>query len=93
MESTVTGSSEEELREQAIRSLKQKRDFRMHLLMYVVVNAFLIGIWALTGGGFFWPAFVLGGWGIGLVANAWDVFLRRPITESEITRETDRLRS
>ena len=31
-----------------------------------MVNAFLIGVWALTGHGYFWPAWVLGGWGIGL---------------------------
>lgn len=92
MEFDTPSESESDLREQAIASLKKKRDFRTHLLMYVLVNAFLIGIWAISGADFFWPAFVLGGWGIGLVANAWDVYGRRPITESEISREAERLR-
>jgi hypothetical protein len=37
--------------------LKQKRDFGAHLFIYLVVNGFLIGIWAFTGTGFFWPVF------------------------------------
>jgi hypothetical protein len=30
--------------------------------------------------------------GIGVAANAWDVFVRKPITDSEIVREEQRLR-
>jgi len=89
----VVAQSEDKLREQAIANLKKKRDFRTHVLMYVVVNAFLIGIWAVSGADFFWPVFVLGGWGIGLVANAWDVYGRKPISEAEIERESERLRN
>jgi hypothetical protein len=85
--------TEEELREQAIQRLKKKRDFRSHIFMYVAVNAFLVGIWAVTGtDNFFWPIFPILGWGIGIAANAWDVYGRRPITEDEIRREADRLR-
>jgi uncharacterized ion transporter superfamily protein YfcC len=85
--------SEEELREQAVKRLHKKRDFRTHLLMYVLVNAMLVVIWAVTDSGFFWPIFPILGWGIGVVANAWDVYGRRPITEDEIRREAERLRS
>ena len=92
MEAGTEPQSEQELREQAIASLKKKRDFRTHLVMYVIVNAFLIGVWAITGAGFFWPVFVLGGWGIGLVGNAWDVYGRKPIGEAEIASEAERLR-
>ncbi len=87
---SVSGS-DQELREQAIALLKKKRDFRTHVFIYVLVNAMLIVIWALTGAGFFWPGFAIAGWGIGLVANAWDVYGRKPITEEEIRRETERL--
>ncbi|MFN8162068.1 MAG: 2TM domain-containing protein [Solirubrobacterales bacterium] len=92
MDPDVAPTGEQELREQAIERLKKKRDFRVHVLMYLLVNAFLIAIWAVSGAGFFWPMFVLGGWGIGLVANAWDVYGRKPISETEIQRETERLR-
>jgi hypothetical protein len=79
-------------REQAIRRLRKKRDFRTHALIYVLVNALLVVIWAVSDAGFFWPIFVLGGWGIGLAANAWDVYGQKPITEEAIRREQERLR-
>ena len=85
-------ATDTELREQAIRSLRKKRDFRSHVVAYVLVNSLLIVIWAVTGAGFFWPVFPLLGWGIGVGFNAWDVYGRRPITEDEIVREQERLR-
>jgi hypothetical protein len=80
------------LREQAIARLKRKRDFGAHLFVYLVVNGFLIGIWAFIGAGFFWPVFLLFGWGIGLVLNAWDVYWRKPVSEDQIRREMERMR-
>lgn len=83
--------NEQELREQAVSSLKKKRDFRGHVFIYVAVNTMLVVIWAVTGAGFFWPIFPILGWGIGVAANAWDVYARKPISEDEIRRETERL--
>jgi 2TM domain len=80
------------LREQAINRIKKKRDFATHVVVYVLVNSFLVVIWAVTSGDFFWPIFPIAGWGIGLAANAWDVYGRRPISEVEIRREMERLR-
>jgi 2TM domain len=84
--------SEQQLRERAVQRLKKKRDFHTHVLIYVAVNAFLVAIWAVTSGGYFWPIFPILGWGIAVVANAWDVYGRKPISEEEIRREADRLR-
>ena len=84
---------DQELRKLALARLKKKRDFVNHVITYVVVNVLLLVIWALTGGGFFWPGFVIAGWGIGLAANAWDVYGRKPITEAEIQQEAERLRA
>jgi hypothetical protein len=84
--------TEEELREAAIGRLKKKRDFRGHVFIYVAVNAVLVAIWAITGAGFFWPIFPILGWGIGVAANAWDVYGRKPISEDEIRQESERLR-
>jgi hypothetical protein len=83
---------EVDLRQQAIRSLKKKQDFRSHVVAYVLVNALLVGIWAATGANFFWPIFPIIGWGIGLAFNAWDVYGRRPLSEEQIRREQERLR-
>ena len=89
---STTAPEGEELREQALSSLKKKRDFRSHVFIYVAVNTVLVVIWAITSAGFFWPIFPILGWGIGVAANAWDVYGRKPITEEEIAREADRLR-
>jgi 2TM domain len=83
--------TDEELRSSAGERVKKRRDFSAHLAAYVVVNAMLIGIWAISGGGYFWPAWVLLGWGIGLALNLWDVYFRRPITRQDIDDEVKRL--
>ncbi|HMJ72083.1 MAG TPA: 2TM domain-containing protein [Solirubrobacterales bacterium] len=83
--------TEQELREKAVSRLKKKRDFRAHIFIYVAVNAMLVVIWAVTGSGFFWPIFPILGWGVGVAANAWGVYGRKPISEDEIRRETERL--
>ncbi len=41
----------------------------------------------------FWPIFPILGWGIGVAANAWDVYGNKPPSEDEIQREVERLRS
>lgn len=87
----ASADTEQEIRNQAIERLKKKRDFKTHVLMYVTVNAFLVVIWAISDSGFFWPIFPILGWGIGVIANAWDVYGRKPITEDEIEREVGRI--
>jgi hypothetical protein len=82
--------NEDERRKAAIKRLKAKRDFYGHLVAYVVINAFLVGVWAMTDRGYFWPGWVLAGWGIGLVLNAWTVYFQREITEEDIQREMRR---
>jgi hypothetical protein len=74
----------------ARKRVNDRRDFGAHLVAYVVVNAFLWAIWAATGAGYPWPAWVTGGWGIGLLLNAWDVYFRNPISDAEIEREIQR---
>lgn len=83
-------SDEEERRKAAIDRLKNKRAFGQDLVAYVVVNTFLVVVWALSGGGYFWPAWVMGAWGVGIVMHGWTAFVQRPITEDEIEREMKR---
>lgn len=78
-------------RERALASLKRKADFRTHLVTYVLVNAMLIVIWAVTSGGFFWPIFPILGWGVGLGLHAFESYGRRGPSEDQIRREIDRL--
>ena len=87
----VTDTREQTPRDRAMDQLKKRRDFRGHLLVYVLVNTFIVAIWLLTGpSGFFWPVFPIVGWGIGVVMNAWDVYWRPRITEQDIQQEMER---
>lgn len=85
---TPTNSEYQEARERLLRQRKFKGD----VLAYVVINVFLVGIWAVAGFGYFWPGWVLAGWGVLLVLDAWDAYLRREVTESDIQRELNKSR-
>jgi 2TM domain-containing protein len=76
-------------RHEAIKRIKARRDFYQHLAAYVMINAALVLIWATTGQGYFWPGWVLGAWGIGVIFNAW-ALLAHPISEDDIRREMNR---
>ncbi len=80
-------------RELARKQIEKKRNLRGTLFAYVVINAFLVGVWATTGAGYFWPGWVLAGWGVAMVLGAWDAYFRRPITEADIDEEQHRLHS
>lgn len=82
---------EHDLRKRAEKRLRAKRDLGAHLLAYILVNGFLVVIWAMTSGGFFWPVFPILGWGIGLAFNVWDVYSPEP-SEDKIRAEMERLR-
>jgi hypothetical protein len=60
------------------------------LVAFIVVNTFLVGLWAITGAGYFWPAWVLACWGAGLVLHAWDVYWRRPVSDADVNEELRR---
>ena len=57
---------------------------------YLVINAFLIGIWAIAGFGYFWPGWVLAGWGVLLMLNRWRR-ARHDVTD-DIQRELHKIR-
>lgn len=84
-ESATSGASAE--RQWARRRLERKRKFYGDVVAYVVINAALIVVWAVSGFGYFWPGWVAGGWGVLLLLDAWGLYYRRPITEQDIDRE------
>ncbi|MBC7291168.1 MAG: 2TM domain-containing protein [Actinotalea sp.] len=86
------GDADQQLRAAAVKRLEARRGLGAHALAYVLVNGFLVVIWWMNGTeGFFWPAFPILGWGIGLAFNAWDVLFPGP-SEERIRAEMDRLR-
>src|SRR5438034_915675 len=51
------------------------RRFYTDVLIYVIVNIGLVLIWAISGAGYFWPIWVIIGWGIGLGVHAFSLGL------------------
>ena len=54
------------------RLARRRAHFKAHLVSYLLVNAGLWALWALTdraGRGLPWPVFVSGFWGIGLLSE------------------------
>jgi hypothetical protein len=50
----------------AVAQVQRWQDFKAHVGAYLLINAVLIVIWAVTGGGVFWPGVSLAAWGLGL---------------------------
>ncbi len=76
--------------EQARTRLIRRRKVRGDLMAYVVINAFLVGIWAVAGSGYFWPGWVLAGWGVLLLLDTWDAYLRHDVTDADVQREMNK---
>jgi hypothetical protein len=68
--------------------------FYIHLSIYLSVNAGLFFLWVLNGGGTYWPAWALVGWGIGVAIHGITVLVGhwRP-AETTVEHEQDRIRS
>jgi fatty acid desaturase len=94
-EAQVTTTSEDDLRKRAVEKIRKQDAFKKTALAYVLVNLFLIGVWAIGSGTdtHFWPIWVIGGWGLGLAFQGYDAYGHRgAITEDRVQREMDRLR-
>lgn len=77
-----SGASGDSRRDEARRAYAQRRvaaikGFYIHLFVFALVNLGLAGI-NYAGGGPWWVVWVVGGWGIGVVAHALAVFGRAP---------------
>ena len=91
----ATGMSEEEIYRKAREKVEEKKGFYVHFIVYILVNIMLIIIWAVTGAGFPWFIFPLGGWGIGVLFHFLGVFVFSRQTSwerREIEKEVERLK-
>ena len=87
--------SDDEIYALAEKRVKEKKDFYVHLSVYVVVNAMLVLIWYFTHGGYKWFVWPLACWGIGIIFHGLDVFLfhRKSNWEmNEIEKEAEKIR-
>jgi hypothetical protein len=84
-----------ELRRLAIRRADMKLAFRSHLMSYVIVNAGLVVIYFMTSdlGDYFWPIWPMLGWGFGLAAHAFTVYMDgEGMRDRLIEQELEKLR-
>lgn len=81
------------IREHAIRRIRARQQFYAHLTLFAAMGAYLVYLWSRSGADFFWPAWALIGWGIGIASHGVHVFgWRTAISEERIDREVARLR-
>jgi len=69
--------TQEELIDLAKKRIKLKRELYSHIAAYIFVNSFLIFIYWFTTDNidfnvYFWPGWVLAGWGLGLLFHAFE---------------------
>jgi hypothetical protein len=91
----MTAPTDKDLRARAEARVKAREDFRIHLLIYIGINALLWVIWFLNGANTssLWPIYALLGWGVGLVAHWYTVYgTNDQRREAEIEAEMRRLR-
>jgi membrane protein YdbS with pleckstrin-like domain len=82
-------SDNEALHRAAEKRLKDQSAFWRLLGVFVIVWVVLIAVWAVVGGGYFWPFWAIFGMGIALAFVAWGAFgprEKRP-SEERIQRE------
>jgi hypothetical protein len=61
----MTGTMVHPSRASARNRVERRRRYPLGgLVAYIVVISFLVALWAMTGAGYFWPAYVIAGWGV-----------------------------
>lgn len=82
------------VRAYAAKKVKAQRDFKQYLWVWLAVSVLTTSIWAITGGGYFWPMWQMFGMGVGALftgLDAYGKFSNKPITDEDIDKEIARL--
>ncbi len=81
-------------KQKAEKIVENKLSFYTHLLVYLIVNTFLIVFNSLNYYGHFWAIYPLFGWGIGLFfhfINTFDVFGSTNLKKKMLAKELAKL--
>lgn len=62
------------LREVAEKRLRAQAGFKRLAGIFAIVWVILIGVWFLSGRGYFWPGWAIFGMGIALIFVAWGAY-------------------
>ena len=82
--------SNDAARQEAIHRLHQRRGFLNYVIGAVVVSLVMVLIWFISGGGYFWPVWVMGGFAVGLIFYGVNQVTHKPLTEDQIQREMEK---
>lgn len=84
----------DQLRETAVKRIQAKRNFWRMLGVFAIVSGILTAIWAMSGGGYYWPMWAMFGMGIALAFAGLGAFgpANAPPSEAQISEEMERLR-
>jgi hypothetical protein len=68
---------------------RKRACFKSSLAVYLAVNIFLIAVWRFTSGdaSYFWPAWPLLGWGIGIASQYFNAYHSHSFFSSEAEYE------
>lgn len=99
-----TQMSDDEMRKKAVERVRARKGFFTHLTIYVIINAFLWTMWAISASSNNWmpgwgmrsfggPVWVTAGWGLGLLFHFFGVFVFHGNWEDrEVQKEIDRMK-
>ena len=75
--------------------LREKKGFYTHLVIYILVNILLYGIWIINQGidTHPWPIWATIGWGIGIVAHFIGTFISTGFNEKLVEKEYQKLKN
>jgi hypothetical protein len=79
-------------RDAARRRVRARRELSSRIVGFIVMSGVLVVIWAIGGGGYFWPGWIIGIIGALLVLQVWRRLGRRPLTEEDVDAEMRRHR-
>ena len=71
----VKQMTEEQIFEEATKRVKERKRFYGGLATYMIVNAVLVVIWALSGQGYPWFLWPLGIWGVFVLGDYLRIFV------------------
>ncbi|MFC2001701.1 2TM domain-containing protein [Chloroflexota bacterium] len=85
--------SEEQIYEEASKKVKERKRFYGGLVTYLIVNAVLIVIWALSGQGHPWFLWPLGIWGVFVLGDYLRIFtFGKRSDQQAIEKEAEKMR-
>lgn len=72
---------------------KKRATFKISLVIYLVINGFLVGLWFFTTGphSYFWPAWAMLGWGLGIIFQFVDAYMTNGLFSEE--KEFEKLKA